>query len=595
MRRPSFSSIAFRLPLLIGTLLVIVAGVYTAAAYRAIQRASVAVATDRLNAVADELAQLLRGSRRQLLVGLRATADSAVVRRYLIRQERGLRARVGAILRPPSSPAIAAVELWNTGRGQVLSAGDPRWARASDSAVLAAVSAGDSGVVGGFQAIGDSIAYPVAAPVKVNGRVRGYVIQWWKVANTPQQREQTSQLIGSRSRLYIGNADGDVWTDLGARVPGPPVDVGKATGVLRYQREGLGPVLAAAKRVVAAPWIVVVEFPESVVLAPARLFLRTLLLLGAVIVALGLIGAWLLSRRITRPLARLTQAAETVAAGDYSQPVTGEHRADELGRLAAAFGTMVTRVREEQHRLEERVRDRTAELEERNEELEAFGYTISHDLRAPLRAMEGFSNVLLEEYRDRLDAAGRNYAERVVAAARTMDQLIQDLLSYSRLTRAELPLVAVDLTRLAAQAVARMDGDLKKRGAEVRVDEALPSVTANPSTLAQVIDNLLSNAVKFVPPGRAPVVRVRAERRGELVRLWVEDNGIGIATEHQERIFRVFERLNPASEYPGTGVGLAIVRKGAERMGGHAGVESAPGRGSRFWVDLPLATSTGEG
>jgi signal transduction histidine kinase len=210
--------------------------------------------------------------------------------------------------------------------------------------------------------------------------------------------------------------------------------------MLRYERAGAGLVLAGARHVPRTPWVLLVEFPRDVVLAPARQFLGRLILIGAAILGLGLLAAWGTSRTLTRPLARLTHAADAMAMGDYAQPVAAQARSDELGRLAAAFDVMVSHVRESQGRLEERVRARTSELQERNAELEAFAYSISHDLRSPLRAMEGFSQALLEEYADRFDETGRQYVERVVAAARRMDRLIDDLLEYSRITRADLPL-----------------------------------------------------------------------------------------------------------------------------------------------------------
>ncbi|HYR30421.1 MAG TPA: ATP-binding protein, partial [Gemmatimonadales bacterium] len=271
------------------------------------------------------------------------------------------------------------------------------------------------------------------------------------------------------------------------------------------------------------------------------------------------------------------------------QVVRSNPRGDELGRLAAAFDTMVQRVGEAQQRLEDRVQARTAELQERNEELEAFAYSISHDLRAPLRAMGGFSQALLEDYGERLDATGRQYAERVVAGASTMDQLIRDLLSYSRITRSELRLAPLDLHHAMQSATEQVADEVAARHARVVVDEPLPAVVGHDTTLAQVLANLLGNAVKFVPVERTPEVHVRAELRDGRVRVWVEDNGIGVAPEHHERIFRVFERLNPAEDYPGTGIGLAIVRKGVERMGGRVGVEAQPGGGSRFWIELSQA------
>ncbi|HEY6852795.1 MAG TPA: HAMP domain-containing sensor histidine kinase, partial [Gemmatimonadales bacterium] len=379
---------------------------------------------------------------------------------------------------------------------------------------------------------------------------------------------------------------GDVWSDLTRPVSGPPVDVTHATGLLRYDRPGVGPTYAVVRHIDGSPWLVLVEYPRQAVLAPARAALAGLVLIGVIILALGFVATWALSRTLTRPLVGLTHAAEAVAAGDYTRAVRSDPRGDELGRLATAFDTMVARVAEAQQRLEDRVRARTAELQERNEELEAFAYSISHDLRAPLRAMGGFSQALLEDYGERLDATGRQYAERVVAGANTMDQLIRDLLAYSRITRSELRLTNVDLHRAIQSATEQVANDVAARHAHVVVDEPLPPVVGHDTTLAQVLTNLLGNAIKFVAPDRTPEVRVRAEQRNGRVRVWVEDNGIGIAPEHHERIFRVFERLNPADEFPGTGIGLAIVRKGVERMGGRVGVESQPGQGSRFWIEL---------
>jgi PAS domain S-box-containing protein len=224
-----------------------------------------------------------------------------------------------------------------------------------------------------------------------------------------------------------------------------------------------------------------------------------------------------------------------------------------------------------------------------NQELDAFSYSISHDLRAPLRAMQGFSEALLEDYGDRLDATGRDYAQRIAGAGRQMDALIQDLLAYSRLVRADVSLSPVSLEGAVDEAWGTLEMEVKERGGEIAVERPLGQVLAHRAVLGQIVSNLLSNAVKFTRAGTSPRVRVRSERGGGRVRLWVEDNGIGIALEHRERIFRAFERLHGAQQYPGTGIGLAIVQKGATRLGGQAGVESAPGTGSRFWVELAEA------
>jgi signal transduction histidine kinase len=203
-----------------------------------------------------------------------------------------------------------------------------------------------------------------------------------------------------------------------------------------------------------------------------------------------------------------------------------------------------------------------------------------------LRAIQGFSPALAEDQAERLDAEGREYVERVVRAAARLDLLIQDLLAYSRLSRAEFVLSRVDLDLAVRDALSQLDAELAAHGANVDVVEPLPAVRAHRGTLVQVLVNLVGNAAKFVAPGTSPRVRISAERRGRHVRCFIDDNGIGVAREHRERIFRVFERLHGIEAYPGTGIGLAIVRKGLERMGGSAGCDDHDG-GSRFWIELP--------
>jgi PAS domain S-box-containing protein len=222
-----------------------------------------------------------------------------------------------------------------------------------------------------------------------------------------------------------------------------------------------------------------------------------------------------------------------------------------------------------------------------NAELEAFSYTVSHDLRAPLRSMSGFCQILIEDFGTKSpDRSWREYVERISLAAKQMDSLIRDLLAFSRLARDKVDLMPIELEPLLKDVIAEM----RMEGSPARVVGGGAVVLGNKVLLSQVFSNLISNALKFIAPGVTPEVRVRAEGGADgWVRTWVEDNGIGIASEYHEKIFQVFERLNDASAYPGTGIGLAIVRRAVGRMGGKVGVESAEGKGSRFWVDLPKA------
>jgi signal transduction histidine kinase len=587
-------SLEQKLPLLICALLLAVVLAYAAAAYQAVRRATFAAARERLVSVTEQLSGLLRGSAVQLRAATRTVAGDAAVGRYLRSPSRNAPARAAAVAAlgsiGPQPDQVASVELWDASANPVLRVPrhGPSIGPDLEREAAALASSVDSSAVGRFSPVGDSIVYPVVARVATGNRTAGYVVQWRRIASSPQGRSQTLQLIGSGASLYITNDRGDFWMDLIHAVPKPPVDARLARGIVTYQRPDSGPVLALARPVAGTPWFVLLEFPERGVTAQVHLFLWPLAVIALVLVVAGLGGAWALSRRIAAPLRELTDAAVAIAGGDYERRVT-VHRDDELGQLAAAFNIMAGRVRESQQRLEEQVEQRTAALQERNDELEAFGYSISHDLRAPLRAMHGFGEALLEDYGDRFDDTGRDYAQRIVSAARRMDDLIRDLLAYSRVGRTELRLAPVPLAQVVAYAIAQLHADLEGRGAKVTVAEPLPSVVGHEAMLSQAVMNLVANAVKFVAPGRTPEVRIHGEPASGRVRLWVEDNGIGIAPEHHDRIFRVFERLHRMEDYPGTGIGLAIVRKTVERMGGLVGVDSAPDQGSKFWIDLPAA------
>lgn len=236
--------------------------------------------------------------------------------------------------------------------------------------------------------------------------------------------------------------------------------------------------------------------------------------------------------------------------------------------------------------LEIRVRQRTTELEEVNASLKEFAYFISHDLRAPLRSIQGFAQIIQNQYSDGLDAKAKDYLGRVIAASQQLSTLIKDLLDYSQLNRQQLQLQAVNLAEIIAQALSQLETELQAKNASVNVCEPFSLVVGNASLLLQVVYNLLANAIKFIQPGIQPQIRIWEQAEGEFICIYIEDNGIGIPKERQNQIFGVFERLHPEETYPGTGIGLAIVRKAAERMGGSAGVESEVGYGSKFYVRL---------
>lgn len=237
------------------------------------------------------------------------------------------------------------------------------------------------------------------------------------------------------------------------------------------------------------------------------------------------------------------------------------------------------------------------QLQQANDELEAFAFSISHDLRTPLRTMTGFAHALIETLGEDAHKA-KDFAERIIASGGWAENLISDLLDYSRLSFETLELQPIDLKEVISAVMEQVGPSLKEAKVKITVDEDLPTVMAQKTILAQVLANLVTNAVKFVPEERSPEIVIRCEEREERrwrarthsgrtrVRIWVEDNGIGVPEGQEDRIFGVFERLDQTSDRPGTGIGLAIVRRGMERIGGGAGVERRA-VGSAFWVDVP--------
>jgi PAS domain S-box-containing protein len=277
------------------------------------------------------------------------------------------------------------------------------------------------------------------------------------------------------------------------------------------------------------------------------------------------------------------------ADGVYRWHLTRAHALrDADGKVTMWVGsnTDIEDQKQAEEHLEAIVVERTRALQAALGELEAFSYSISHDLRAPLRAMHGFAQILLERHLGQLDPEGRNHLQRIASSATRLDLLIQDVLSYALVLRAEAPFIRIDLDNLAREII-DLNLDWQPPKAEIHIVGPLPPVLANTAFLTQCISNLLDNAVKFTLPGTTPRVKVWAEPIDAQVRLWVEDHGIGIAPENHERIFRMFERINPPTEFEGTGIGLTIVRKAIQRMGGRVGFESEPGKGSKFWIELP--------
>jgi light-regulated signal transduction histidine kinase (bacteriophytochrome) len=342
--------------------------------------------------------------------------------------------------------------------------------------------------------------------------------------------------------------------------------------------------LAWAKSIQTTPWIVAVEFPRAVVLAPTqRLLLRSMGIAAALLLITAAAG-WAFTRRITTPLREVTEAAEAVANSQAHVQVA-INRDDEIGRLADSFNTMAKKVELARLDLELRVELRTSELRAANRELEAFSYSVSHDLRAPLRAIAGFVQILEEDLSDKLDEPARRHLERVKLNARKMGQLIDDLLAFSQIGRTALVRQTVDVTAIA-NAAATEAVAASGRSVEITV-KPLPACYGEPALLNQVFVNLISNAVKFTAkvPNAAITIGC-SSTNGETV-YFVRDNGVGFDDRYAEKLFGVFQRLHRADEFEGTGVGLAIVHRIVTRHGGRVWAEGKINGGATFYFALP--------
>ncbi len=274
-------------------------------------------------------------------------------------------------------------------------------------------------------------------------------------------------------------------------------------------------------------------------------------------------------------------------------------------KLIYIFGRNVTARREAEEKilqLNGELENRIAALTEVNRELETFNYSISHDLRAPLRSMSGFAQALMDGEASRLGPQEADYVRRIANSARRMDTLLQDLLEYSRVARASMPPTTVNLDGVISEIVSLREREIEQTKARIEVKSPLGAVIAHTPTVQQILANLIDNGLKFVSKDKQPHLSIWTEpvavdgaksenssngSHSAAIRIWIEDNGIGIEKEFYEKIFGLFERLHPSHAFPGTGLGLAIVRKGVERMGGRVGLISQADHGSRFWVELP--------
>ncbi len=587
-------SIRKGLPLLMALLLLVVIGAATIAAYVGVRNSALDVGRERLLSLTQQLVSLSQQSSANQINRLSVVANDAVVKGYLRAPTPEGRTATLALIQQfvgAQDPANLQIDLL-----------------AADESVAVTLPEGTAALteklqpdlrrsaiepfktVGVLRLVNDTIVYPLVVSVRGDdGKVLGFLVRWRKISATPEARKQLTDLLGSQAALYLGNTQGDVWTDMATQVAKPPIDFAPDSGVAYYKRGG-NSVMAVGRPIPGTQWLVAVEFPEQVFLTQARKFLGRMLIMGLMLLIVGIAAAYIVSRRITLPLHTLTEAASTISEGRYFDRVD-IRRSDELGELANAFNTMAARVRDSQHELEDRVRQRTLQLEEANHELESFSYSVSHDLRAPLRAISGFSGILIEDFEDKIPEGAKNHLEKIRGGAKTMGRLVDDLLNFSRLGRQALRKTKVAPADVARQVVSELSGEAQRPDLTITIDD-LPTAYADPSLLKHVYANLISNAVKYSRGRSEAVVNVGAlpENGHNETVYFVQDNGAGFDMQYADKLFGVFQRLHRADEFEGTGVGLAISQRIIHRHGGRIWAEAELDAGATFFFTLQEGT-----
>ncbi len=584
-----------RLPVLISVLLAVAIGVLSWAAYRQLEQALRDAGIARTQSAAERLATALAESSRRVQSDATRLASDSVVEHAARFRSAGASSRTKELFasRLAATPQIVRIELVDAS-GAVLVSADRR-----DNALWAdrlAASPDTSGRswVGPISAIGDSAYYAVGARMRDDGTTLGHVIQYRRLSSG-QSIQLIADFIGSDATLLIGNAAGGRWTDFSSAttidtdtvIPGATLAYTDETGERR---------VGVAAAIQGTPWLALVTLPEGAALAPAQAYLRGTIGLALLVIALGTVGAWVISRQITSPLAEVSAAAEGISRGDYSRRVQTTHDADELGRLGASFNTMAQQVQEATDTLGQRVAERTHELNHtleqlkdaqaalvRRERLAVLGQlagSVGHELRNPLGVMTNALYYLAVVLKD-APASVQEYLGILRTQIGMSEKIVGDLLDYARVKPPRRE--AVDLAHLAAEELERAAAPSGMR-IETEFPPDLPRVVIDRQQVGQVVFNLITNAIQAMPNGGTLTLR-GTNHNGNGVRFEVADTGVGIARADLEKIFEPLF----TTKARGIGLGLSVSRSLAQANGGTISVQSVEGQGTVFSVFLPTS------
>ncbi len=600
-RRVRGPSLEWLLPTTISAMLLVVLLALSWWAYSELSRSLRAGARERLEIVSEQLTNSLQGSIARYQRNVQARADSAGVRAFLRQPtpENLAAARDAITYRGNRPETSAAIELLDARGRRVLATGrDSASVRDAARRLIPRTSSPETSAVGAFHALNDTtVLLPVIAMVADKGRRVGYVVEWWLIRQSPAEREMFSRLLGSGGRLLLGGTNG-VWTDQVTVQPPPPRTVAANQDVTVYEDGVRGRQMGTVTAVPGSPWLMFIEFPEVDVLATAFSFRNRLLRAAAVLSVLSFIAAWLISRRLTRPLQELTVVSEAISAGDYSRRVHIDG-VDELTRLGSAFNRMTDKVQEAHLDVETKMEELRSTREQfvRAQRMEAVGQLaggIAHDFNNLLTVILAESEFAKDEANS--EARNRSIAE-ISRAGERAASLTRQLLAFSRRqlfapTVFNLPELVGDMERM----LARLLGENIRLSTVDSTRE--PNVRADKAQIEQVLVNLIVNARDAMSNGGSISVdtrnimvdeeyaRLREELvPGEYVLISVSDTGSGISEEVMAHIFEPFYTTKEHGR--GTGLGLATSYGIVKQSGGHIAAYSEPGLGTTMRVFLP--------